>query len=164
MAANIDTTGEPRLHGKIPKSTVVQVGNHSVGIIGYLTIETSVKRICPWKLIRKVGREPNVVFFLATRQLQYISSPDGIRIFDEIQGIREEAERLKKEGVNILIAVGHAGYLKDMEIAEQVPDIDVVVGGHTNTFLWNGNISIPKITVISYVAADFYSSRLSTIP
>ena len=101
---------------------------------------------------------------MATRQLQYISSPDGIRIFDEIQGIREEAERLKKEGVNILIAVGHAGYLKDMEIAEQVPDIDVVVGGHTNTFLWNGNISIPKITVISYVAADFYSSRLSTIP
>lgn len=25
-----------------------------------------------------------------------------------------------------------------MEIAEKVPDIDVVVGGHTNTFLWNG--------------------------
>jgi 5'-nucleotidase len=46
---------------------------------------------------------------------------------------------LKGKGVEILIAVGHAGYLKDMEIAEKVPDIDVVVGGHTNTFLWNGN-------------------------
>lgn len=79
-----------------------------------------------------------------TRQLQYISSPDGIKINDEIQGVRAEAERLKKEGVNILIAVGHAGYLKDMEIAQQVPDIDVVVGGHTNTFLWNGNVSRPK--------------------
>ncbi len=42
LAANIDTTGEPRLDGKIPKSTVVQVGNRSVGIIGYLTTETSV--------------------------------------------------------------------------------------------------------------------------
>jgi 5'-nucleotidase len=40
-----------------------------------------------------------------------------------------------KNGVNILIAVGHASYLKDMEIAGKVPDIDVVVGGHTNTFL-----------------------------
>lgn len=49
-------------------------------------------------------------------------------------------ERLKKEGIKILIAVGHAGYVKDLEIAEQVPDIDVVVGGHSNTFLWNGNI------------------------
>ena len=57
---------------------------------------------------------------------------------DEVKGVRDEAERLKQQGVNILIAVGHAGYLKDMEIAEKVPDIDVVVGGHTNTFLWNG--------------------------
>ena len=55
-----------------------------------------------------------------------------------MRGVRDEAERLKQQGVNILIAVGHAGYLKDMEIAEKVPDIDVVVGGHTNTFLWNG--------------------------
>lgn len=71
---------------------------------------------------------------------QYMSSTDGVRIFDEVEGVRQEAERLKKEGVNILIAVGHAGYHKDMQIAEQVPDIDLVVGGHTNTFLWNGNV------------------------
>lgn len=73
---------------------------------------------------------------------QYISTLDAVKVFDEIQGVREEAERLKKDGVNILIAVGHAGYLKDMEIAEQVPDIDVVVGGHTNTFLWNGKLLV----------------------
>ena len=51
---------------------------------------------------------------------QHISSPDGVQIFDEIRGVREEAERLKMEGVNILIAVGHAGYHKDVQIAEQV--------------------------------------------
>lgn len=85
------------------------MGGRKVGIIGYLTQETS-----------------------------YISSPEGIQIFDEVQGVRDEAKKLKEQGVNILIAVGHAGYLKDMEIAEKVPDIDVVVGGHTNTFLWNG--------------------------
>ena len=61
-----------------------------------------------------------------------------MKILDEVKGVRDEAERLKQQGVNILIAVGHAGYLKDMEIAEKVPDIDVVVGGHPNTFLWNG--------------------------
>ena len=26
----------------------------------------------------------------------------------------------------------------DKEIAQKVPDVDVVVGGHTNTFLYNG--------------------------
>ena len=58
-----------------------------------------------------------------------------------MDGINDEAKRLKEQGVNILIAVGHAGYLTDQEIALKVPDIDVVVGGHTNTFLWNGKQS-----------------------
>jgi hypothetical protein len=26
----------------------------------------------------------------------------------------------------------------DKEVAQKVPDVDVVVGGHTNTFLYNG--------------------------
>ena len=113
LAANIDTTQEPRLDGKIPKSVVVTVGGRKIGIIGYLTQETS-----------------------------YISSPEGVKIFDEVQGVKDEAAKLKSQGINILIAVGHAGYLMDMEIAEKVPDIDVVVGGHTNTFLWNGKLFI----------------------
>ena len=49
-----------------------------------------------------------------------------------------EAKRLyEKEGIRILIAVGHAGYEMDMEVAK-VPYVDVVVGGHTNTFLYKG--------------------------
>lgn len=52
--------------------------------------------------------------------------------------MRAEARRLKAEGVAILIGLGHAGYRKDIELAEQVEELDVVVGGHTNTFLYTG--------------------------
>lgn len=45
LAANIDTTGEPRIDGKLPKSTVVTVGGRRIGIIGYVTEETSVRYI-----------------------------------------------------------------------------------------------------------------------
>ena len=41
--------------------------------------------------------------------------------------------------MKILIALGHAGFDVDKQIAEKVPDIDVVVGGHTNTFLYTGD-------------------------
>ena len=34
-----------------------------------------------------------------------------------------------------MIALGHSGYAMDKQIAKEVADIDVVVGGHTNTFL-----------------------------
>jgi len=45
---------------------------------------------------------------------------------------------LKAAGINILIALGHAGYAVDQKIAREVSELDLVVGGHTNTFLWNG--------------------------
>lgn len=62
----------------------------------------------------------------------------NIKILPEIPSIAAEAKRLKNEGVNILIALGHSGFDVDKQIAEQVDDIDLVVGGHTNTFLFNG--------------------------
>ena len=43
------------------------------------------------------------------------------------------------QGVEIIIALGHSGYEKDQEIAKKVPEIDVVVGGHSNTFLYHGD-------------------------
>ncbi|GIY15803.1 protein 5NUC [Includes: UDP-sugar hydrolase [Caerostris darwini] len=36
------------------------------------------------------------------------------------------------------MAVGHSGFAVDQQIAKEVPEIDVVVGGHTNTFLYTG--------------------------
>lgn len=46
--------------------------------------------------------------------------------------------KLKERGVNIIIALGHSGFHLDKLIAEYVPDVDLVIGGHTNTFLFNG--------------------------
>lgn len=50
----------------------------------------------------------------------------------------EEAEALNKKDVKIIIALGHSGYEVDQRIARDCPLVDVVVGGHSNTFLWNG--------------------------
>lgn len=49
-----------------------------------------------------------------------------------------EAKLLKAQGIKIIIALGHSGYLKDKEIAQKCPEVDIVIGGHTNTFLYNG--------------------------
>jgi 5'-nucleotidase len=49
---------------------------------------------------------------------------------DEIESIKKEAKALTESGVDIIIAVGHSGFVKDKEIAEKVPQVDVVVGGN----------------------------------
>ena len=62
-----------------------------------------------------------------------------MKFLDEVQSVNQEAQKLKSQGVKILIALGHAGFDIDKQIAEKVPDIDVVVGGHSNTFLYTGD-------------------------
>lgn len=46
---------------------------------------------------------------------------------------------LKKNGVKIIIALGHSGYEVDQEIAKNCPLVDAVIGGHSNTFLYTGD-------------------------
>ena len=57
---------------------------------------------------------------------------------DEIAAVQKEVEHLQTQGVNKIIAVGHSGHNVDLEIARQVSGLDVVIGGHTNTFLYTG--------------------------
>lgn len=53
--------------------------------------------------------------------------------------MRAEAAVLKKQGVNIIIALSHCGLDVDYHIAQNVgPDIDVIVGGHSHTFMYTG--------------------------
>ena len=40
--------------------------------------------------------------------------------------------------MNIIIAVGHSGFEVDKSIAREVEDVDLVVGAHSNTFLYSG--------------------------
>ncbi len=43
--------------------------------------------------------------------------------------------------------MGHSGIEMDKKIASEVEDIDVLIGGHSNTFLYTGIVSYkqPKL-------------------
>ena len=58
-----------------------------------------------------------------------------------IASVRQEADRLHNAGVKIIIALGHAGIRVDKKVAQSVDHVDIVVGGHSNTFLYNGKIN-----------------------
>lgn len=60
----------------------------------------------------------------------------------EVPSIAAEAKQLKNHGVDILIALGHSGFEMDIQIARDVEDIDLVIGGHSNTFLYTGEYNI----------------------
>ena len=51
--------------------------------------------------------------------------------------VQQEVDRLRNAGVKIIIALGHAGFTVD-KLVGKIPGVDIVVGGHTNTFLYTG--------------------------
>lgn len=62
-----------------------------------------------------------------------------MKFLNESIAVKHEAERLKKQGVNIIIVLSHCGLDIDRIIAEYGgPYIDVIVGGHSHTFLFTG--------------------------
>ncbi len=48
---------------------------------------------------------------------------------------RREIDRLKAEGVTIFIAVTHSGVEEDIQLAKDVPELHLIVGGHSHTLI-----------------------------
>lgn len=110
VACNADFSKEPALQ-KIVKSVVLERGGQRIGVIGYITPDTT-----------------------------FLAAPgDTVSFNDEIECLRTEADRLVAVGVKMIIALGHSGFEVDKKIARALPQVDIVVGGHSNTFLFTEN-------------------------
>ncbi|XDV42403.1 hypothetical protein PO909_011075 [Leuciscus waleckii] len=69
---------------------------------------------------------------------------------DEITALQLEVDKLIALGVNKIIALGHSGFAVDKTIAKKVRGVDVVIGGHTNTFLFTGDPPSTEVPAGSY--------------
>ncbi|MEQ8366112.1 MAG: 5'-nucleotidase C-terminal domain-containing protein [Roseicyclus sp.] len=81
------------------------------------------------------GMQVGIISALATDTAE-TSSPGAAIIFqDEIDALQADVDALTEQGVTMIIALTHVGLPMDMRIAEAVTGIDVIVGGHSHTYL-----------------------------
>ena len=109
ISGNLDLTAEASLNGKVGNHVVLEVGGQKIGIISALATDT----------------------------VDTSSPGDNVVFQDEIESLKADVAALEAEGVNKIIALNHVGLAKDLDIAANVPGIDVVVGGHSHTLLSN---------------------------
>lgn len=77
----------------------------------------------------------------------------NIRFLDEVETVRSEAEKLKKDGIDIIIVLSHCGIDVDFEIAQKSGSaVDIIVGGHTHTFMHTGEAPGPDKPEYDYPA------------
>ena len=82
--------------------------------------------------------------FLTPETIWTTKAPAGLVLEDEIIALTREVGKLKAKGINIIVAIGHSGYLMDQKVATEVPDIDIIVGAHSHTFLFTENSTSPN--------------------
>ena len=109
LMSNADIENEELLTEKLKKSTIIEIGGEKIGLIG-LTPEDTDELASPG---------PNVVFS------------------DPVPAVQAEVDKLTSEGINKIIVLSHSGYGVDQRVAQETSGVDVIVGGHSNTYLSN---------------------------
>ncbi|XP_017679536.1 PREDICTED: 5'-nucleotidase [Lepidothrix coronata] len=97
-----------------------------------------MKYVNPFKIVHFDSESVGIVGY-TTQETSFLSQPGNDIIFeDEIEALQVQVNKLTAMGVNKIIALGHSGFTVDKNIAQKVKGVDVVIGGHTNTFLYTG--------------------------
>jgi len=107
LAANMDFSQEPALAAGVKPYTVLECGGQKIGVIGLITPDTP-----------GIARPGETVKFLPPEETagKYISELNGL-------------------GINKIIVLSHLGYEPDLKLAGSVLGIDIIVGGHSHTFM-----------------------------
>jgi 5'-nucleotidase/UDP-sugar diphosphatase len=109
LMSNADISAEPLLAGKLLKSTVIEIGGEKLGLIG-----------------------------LTPQDTDELASPGpNIHFTDPVVAVQGEVDHLSAHGVNKIIVLSHSGYVVDKRVAAETTGVDVIVGGHSNTYLSN---------------------------
>ncbi len=97
--------------------------------------------------IQRIGSLRIALFGLLTREAgAYPAARQGVIVSDPLKSARRMADTLKPQA-DILIAISHCGDKVDQRIAKSIPEIDVIIGGHSHSrlpsgkFVWRGGES-----------------------
>ncbi|XP_012260987.2 apyrase-like [Athalia rosae] len=109
VVANVDDSEEPDFQGLYQKSTIIERNGTRIGVIGVMLSTTNT-----------------------------LSSTEKLKFLDEVESVNAEAEVLKAQGIGIIIVLSHSGLDVDRILAANCPNVDLIVGGHTHSFLYSG--------------------------
>lgn len=108
---NMDLSAEPELGALVKPSVIKEIDGQKIAFIGGITADlNSVALNTGGVKIKSAG--PNWV-----------------------QPFIDEVDRLKTSGVNKIVLVTHCGVEHDKILAQSIPEIDVIIGGHSHTRL-----------------------------
>ncbi len=91
-------------------------------------------------VIKTVGDQKIAIIGLLAEDTPETASPGkGIVFTDSIEVLPATIAEIKKQGVEKILVLSHVGLARDRLIAQNVADIDAIIGGHSHTLLMDNN-------------------------
>jgi len=120
-------------------------------------------------IIKEVNGEKIGIFGLTTEETKDISSPDKITFTNYINDAKRAVAAFESMGINKIVAVTHIGFNdsdkidNDILLAEGVPGIDIIVGGHTHAKLDEPFVVNKDTEPVVIVQANEYNKFLGQL-
>ncbi|MCG7336475.1 5'-nucleotidase C-terminal domain-containing protein [Sporosarcina sp. ACRSM] len=120
-------------------------------------------------IIKEVNGEKIGIFGLTTEETKDISSPEKVTFTNYITEAKSAVDAFEKAGVNKIIALTHIGFNdsdkvdNDILLAQNVPGIDIIVGGHTHVKLEEPHVINKDTEPVVIVQANEYNKFLGQL-
>jgi len=95
----------------------------------------------PYRVFERAGLRVGVVGLL-TPETPSITHADarGLYFQPPVEALRQARAELEGERLDLLIPLTHLGLRDDREVAEAHPDLPLIIGGHSHTYLKKGEL------------------------
>ena len=122
--------------------------------------------IRPYVILEKAGRKIGIIGMLTDiTKVVDRNIADRLPKFDDVETAQKWADHLRnEEGCDLVIVLSHLGYGEDRDFVEQTRNIDLIVGGHSHTFLeqmeYADNLDGVQIPIVQDGCWGLYMGRL----
>ncbi|KAI8805429.1 Metallo-dependent phosphatase-like protein [Cladochytrium replicatum] len=133
LAANIEPSSAPNIFNAGVKPYTI-IAKHNLAIIGVITRDT-----------KNIASGAADVVFL-----------------DPIPIVQKYVDEVRAQGIKKVVVLSHLGYDVDKDLAAQTSGVDVILGGHSHSYLINEKASVlPGQLPSGYAPEGFYPTKIT---
>jgi len=130
LAQYLLRAGYPQAHQR----TVVLASNTEAPATGPLTTNDLCRKTGIFELGN--GLKVGVFGLIGKEAILMMGETEGMRFLDQHETARRMVDELKGQGADVIVALSHCGLAEDRELARKVQGIDIILGGHCHTTLF----------------------------
>lgn len=122
------------------KSLMEMLGKAKFSIVCANVLKENGEPLFTPYIIKKINGIKFIILGLCTPETPTITMPanvKGLKFEDPSVTLNKYLPIFKKQEPAVILLLDHLGVLEDQKMAKEFPDVDIIVGGHSHTFLEN---------------------------